>query len=270
MDIGVRTEEAMDRLTCEQVREALWPLERPRMHTEGEADARAHVASCATCQAFFRRDARLSRRLEGAGLRVPCPDHLREGVAAAVDRAASTPDLGTRRGGPAGGGSRLRRARPAIPWMIAAATIVLASLGLLQPGPRDLEAAFVQDYRTRAAGQTAIESPDIDRIAAFFLQEVGFEAEPVMIASGSFTRAEVCYIDGQRAARVEYEIDGHAVAHYRVPVSAGPTTARAHTSTTEGVCVVRWSDGEFDHALVADMPESDLAVLARREFGAGN
>lgn len=264
----------MDAMNCDRAREALWPLERPR--APGEDEARAHLEACPECQAFFRRDARLSRRLEGTCVKTPCPETLRERLVEVIDRAPGPVATAVAGAGPAarpGSGRRVRdrfRAGPAIPWMIAAATILIAAVGLLRPGPRDLEAAFVQDYRTRAAGQTAVESPDIDRVAAFFLREVGFEAVPVAISNGAFTRAEVCFIDGRRAARVEYEIDGHAVAHYRVPADAGPASAPVHASTVDGVCVVRWTDGRFDHALVADIPETELAVLARREFGAAN
>lgn len=245
----------MDRSNCERVREALWPLERPRAHTDEASDALAHVEACAPCRAFFRRDARLGRRLEGTCLKTPCPEGMRERVCASIDAAPSDAD-------------HWRPGRRVLPWAIGAATILLAAVGILRPGPRDLEAAFVQDYRSRAAAQTVIESPDIDRVAGFFLREMGFAAEPLPVSSGEFTRAQICFIDGQRAAMVEYRIAGHTVAHYRVPVATRENVRPVHSATEDGVCVVRWSDGRYAHALVADIPEPELRILARQEFGA--
>jgi len=67
---------------------------------------------------------------------------------------------------------------------------------------------------------------------------------------------------------VQYEMGEHEVAHYRVIATSGPAGRPIHSATEDGVCVVRWSDGIFDHALVADIPEAELRVIAEQQFSA--
>jgi len=79
-------------LTCERVREVLWPLDRPRRHVPEEEAARDHLTRCDDCRAFFLRDAEVSRMLRriGVGLEIEPTSGLRVSVARAL---AVTPTL---------------------------------------------------------------------------------------------------------------------------------------------------------------------------------
>lgn len=64
-------------LTCEEARRILWPLDRPRQFVAAEEPARAHLAECAVCRAFFRADAELSALVERHGGVAWAPAELR-------------------------------------------------------------------------------------------------------------------------------------------------------------------------------------------------
>lgn len=79
----------------------------------------------------------------------------------------------------------------------------------------------------------------------------------------------ICLIRGRRAAIVEYEVEGHTIAHYRLPVSRAVRRERAvRLFTGRGLSVARWEDGAFENALVSDLPMERLASLAHRESAA--
>jgi len=79
-------------LTCERVREVLWPLDRPRRHVPEEEAARNHLARCHDCRVFFLVDAEISRILcrIADGLEIEPSQGLRGSVANAL---AVTPTL---------------------------------------------------------------------------------------------------------------------------------------------------------------------------------
>lgn len=78
----------------------------------------------------------------------------------------------------------------------------------------------------------------------------------------------ICIIHGERAAMVEYRVDGHAVAHYRLPEERGRSgDARIRTVRRGGVAIARWSDGSFEHALVSGLSEERHLEIAREVAG---
>jgi anti-sigma factor RsiW len=138
--------------------------------------------------------------------------------------------------------------------------------GLSRPSS-DMEGAYAQDFLSRAVEADAVEGPDVQAVSAFFMRELGVPVAPIVLASSPMSRAMICLIDGERAAMVEYEMDGYTLAHYRVPLQDGRMPGRSPAVTDEnGVCVYRWSDGRFEHALVSDMPEDRLLAIAEANF----
>ena len=71
-------------LSCEETRQILWPLERPREFVPGEEDARAHLGECAHCRAFFAMGTRLTGVLARYGAAVKAPPELRARVMDAI------------------------------------------------------------------------------------------------------------------------------------------------------------------------------------------
>jgi anti-sigma factor RsiW len=242
--------------SCDEVREMLWPLDRPRGVLEGEEEARVHLDSCSACRAFFERDASITRALRAHDLEARPPEEFRARVAEAIESERPL----------------VRRLPPArwlrnVPWIAAAAVAgMLFGISRAGPPPGDM---YAQDFLSRAIDANAVLTPDDDVVSAFFMRELGVPVAPVTVASAPMIRATICLIDGARAALVEYEMDGHTLAHYRVPRADGDIAPeRPGMSEENGVCVYRWTDERFQHALVSDMPEERLFDVARTGFRA--
>lgn len=252
---------------CDRVRELLWPLDGPRACVEGEEDARAHLDACAACREFFRRDAAIGRALRGERIVQPAPRDLRERVFDALARERAMV-LASRRFGHAGARRALATGRRVV-WIAAGAAAV--ALGLLAiPGGGDSGSAFARDYLSRAVQERRVERADSAEISAFFLGEFGQSIEPRRVEEARIARAMICLIDGRRAAMVEYDAGGRAVAHYRIPLEAGTgrRISGVRIESDGGVQAIRWSDGRFEHALVSDLPAGELEGIARSRFGA--
>ncbi|MGH7539897.1 MAG: hypothetical protein ACRELC_02755 [Gemmatimonadota bacterium] len=249
---------------CDRVRELLWPLDAPRAWVEGEEGARAHLEACPECQAFFERDAVIGRILRGERVLQPAPRELRERVFDALARERA---MGT--------GAR-PDARPRAVWTGrraagAAAVAAVVALGLfLLPRAGDSGSAFARDYLSRVVEQRRVDVADSVEISDFFLHEFGQRIEPRRVAAAEMARAMICLIEGRRAATVEYVLGGHTVAHYRIPLAAGAgrRIVGVQTEADGGVRAVRWSDDRFEHALVSDLPASELERIARTRFAA--
>lgn len=263
-------EDSRPMLDCDEVREILWPMDRPREYVEGEGSARAHIEMCPACQAFFRRDVAITEALRRHGLQAHAPLELRERVFDALARERA---LGPR--------PRLRASVPG--WLArtlpigAAAAVVLAigvGAGVWETRsdrvPARLAATdgvYVQDFLSRAVEADVVDAPDPEAVTAFFMRELGVKVEPVALEAGRMNRALICLIEGERAAMVEYEIGGRTIAHYLVPVTDERVGAPDVRSGSEaGVQVVSWSDDRFEHALVSDLSADDLTELARSRF----
>jgi len=251
----------MDR--CNEIRELLWPLDRPREVVAGEAEAREHLEGCEQCSAFFERDAMISDVLRARGVATTAPREVRERVFDALARertfGSHVPGRAARRRG---------IAVRTLPW---AASVVAAvgglAIGLSRPVP-NADKAYAQDFLSRAVEADAVEMPDAQAVSAFFMRELGVSITPVVLGEAPMSEAMVCLIDGQRAAMMEYEIDGYTLAHYQVPLTEGRDAGLRTSGLAEedGVCVYRWSDGGFQHALVSDMPGERLQSIAESRF----
>jgi len=154
---------------------------------------------------------------------------------------------------------------------LIAATVLLAALPVTylvaRDGGKPAEDLFVQDYLSRAAEENVIESPDAAAVSRFFMSELGVAVTPTQVKNAEMTRAMVCLLRSERAAMVEYRLGDHTVAHYMLPRddrSIGLTALL--TESQRGVQVAAWSDDEFEHALVSDLPERQLAQLASTQF----
>ncbi len=239
---------------CDEVRELLWPLDAPRAVVEGEAEARAHLEDCTDCASFFKRDAALTRAL-AVDLVTSTPEGLRARIADALDQE---PQL-TRHGG---------LSRRVVPWLAAAAAITIVALGALRSPGRSLDLAYVDAYLIPHPHAAELDAPTSDQAYEFFMAELGTAITPALASTEPVRGARICAIQGQPSAVVDYDLGGHKVAHYRRPARSRSLDEKVHSQTANGVCVVRWSDGQYDHALVADIPEDELIVVAQQQFAA--
>ncbi|MFQ5746924.1 MAG: hypothetical protein ACE5HF_06850 [Gemmatimonadota bacterium] len=244
-------------LSCARARELLWPLNRPRGHVPEEEEAKAHVAGCDACRAFFQRDAELDRLLARQRLAAQAPAELRERLFDALARERTSRPVTVSPARP--------RRRPG--WAAAAAIAVLAAgLVFLRGGPDRIEGGrkFANDYVRATMDDMEVASLDSATIARFYMQELGHSVVPVRLAGAPMVKASVCLVNGERGSMIEYDLGGSRLAHYRIPADAsgdGADRTDPVFSSELGLQVVRWFDGEFENALVSDVSGDRLAGL---------
>lgn len=257
-------------MNCRDVREGLWPPERPRLVGPQVERARAHIRSCRECTRWFAEDrATLDTRHSLQSVRAPL--RVQAKVFEALARAR---EGGTRSRVDAmrAGASRLRKRVAAVGGLLAAGAISALIIGPRLPpdggaragviGEMGSDAAFVEDYLRRAVGEDYLESSDAEEIARFLRRELGLHSNLLSLAGLVPTRVEICLLEGRRGAMVVYRLDGRRVTHYLVPKAAEerpPRIAREHGSLT----VVTWSTDALEEALVGEMPSNELLDLAR-------
>ncbi len=259
---------------CEQALERLWPLTEPGGIDSPElAAAREHLQRCGDCQAFFRRDATLGRRLRD--LRTAGTIDLPEACRAALrmqlmgdatdsdSNSGSDPDVRPIRS------TRSQRWRAWTEGAAAAAAIALLAGGLVIS--RSIEAplsdgAFTADFMH--AELPAIESGDLTptQVTAFYLEQFGDRMDPGRMLDARVTRVAVCIVGGRRGAMVEYELGGERLVYYQIPVSNGRAVRDLRTGREGGLNVARWGDDRSEHVLVSALSIENLEEYARQRI----
>lgn len=266
-------------LTCDRVREVLWPLERPRSHVPEEEAARDHLTRCDDCRVFFLRDAEISSILcrIADGLEIEPTPGLRVSVARALAVTRRLADAGN-------SGTavieipvpdRRHRSSGRRTEVVAAAATLLLLLGGLLLASRYGEASdstrFATDFVRTAAVEFHRPGLDVRQVGGFYERELGRNIVPVALHQAPVTRATVCDLEGELGSMIEYDLGGIRLVHYRIPLDenrAGSPVAEAPVSvdSKRGVQVAHWADGDFEHALVSRAPGDYLAWLAENRF----
>lgn len=271
------------KLTCDRVREVLWPLDRPRSHLPEEEAARTHLAACDDCRAFFLRDAKLAGMLRriGDGLAVPASNRLRAAVAEALagsradeltPPAEATADAPTVVPLPPARGKRWKMTGLRAEIAAAAAAVVLLGGGLLladrYQGSGDPD-RFAADYVRTAVVQVERPGLDPEAVKGFYEEAMGRPIVPVALDDAPVTRATVCDLAGDLGSMIEYDLAGIRLVHYRIPVEGESSDTRPRDVAVDarrGVQVAHWADTEFENALVSDAPADYLRWLAESRF----
>lgn len=252
---------------CEQALERLWPLTEPGGIDSPElAAARDHLQRCSDCQAFFRRDATLGRRLRdlrtARTIELPeaCRAALRMQLMGDADATDSDPDVKSIRS------IRSQRWRA---WSAAAAAIALLAGGLMIS--RSIETplsdeAFTADFML--AGLPAIESGDLTptQVMAFYAEQFGDRMDPARMLDARVTRVAVCIVGGRRGAMVEYELGGERLVYYQIPVGNGRAASDLRIGREDGLNVARWGDDRSEHVLVSALPIENLEEYAQQRI----
>jgi hypothetical protein len=266
-------------LTCERVREVLWPLDRPRSHVPEEEAARDHLTLCSHCRSFFLRDAEIARLLRGLGTEVSVRPslNLRLSVARSLAKSGLAEPAGLP--GPVVveipvskrrstfGGKRAEFAAAAVAVLLMGGGQILAS----RYGAGPDTARFSTDFVRTAAVDFDHPGLDVRQIGAFYERELGRHVEPVALYQATVTRATVCDLRGELGSMIEYDLDGTRLVHYRIPLdsslSDSPVAgASVSVDSKSGVQVAHWADADFEHALVSRVPGDYLAWLAENRF----
>lgn len=253
-------------VSCEQALERLWPLTEPgELDSPEVTEAREHLQQCGACQAFFRRDATLGRRIRD--LRTAGASGLSEAWRAELrlqltgDAAASEADVRPIR-------SSRRRNWPA--WtesaVAAAAAIVLLAGGLIIS--RSVEtppsnSAFAKDFMHAQLPEIKSGSLTPAQVTAFYEQQFGDRMTPARLLDAPVKRVAVCDVDGRRGAMVEYDIAGERLVYYQIPLEGTLLENDLRTGREGNLNVARWGDDRSEHVLVSAIPVENLEELAR-------
>lgn len=252
--------------------EILWPLDQPREHTPEVEEALRLLEEDQGVRDFFRRDAALAQRLARTDVSEEAPSALKERIVAAVGEPVQSVEVvSDERFAPDStfGKPGWRHA------MAVAAAITLLALGTILSSVVNGKFAiedeyFVADFVRTASSQPitpdegALSDPFVER---FYERELGVPIRPVRFENAVITRAVVCVIEGERGSMVEYDLEGTRLAYYRIPDSVDRFKPVDLKVTSEGgYRVARWRDGDFTHALVADIPGREMRDLAIEEF----
>jgi anti-sigma factor RsiW len=225
-------------------------------------EAQEHLAGCVACQRFAREMRALGDVVREAAPREQAPAEVRGRLFAAVARARA-------------GLQPTPRRRARAPWLAAAVLLValagaLTANHLRRDGHVDLISAIAEDH-ARALGDTHIASADAAEVTRWLERRVHFAMHVPALPGARLLGARLCVMDGRRGAVVEYGVNGVAVSYFVVPFAvpeegappadAGP--ARFDRATRAGYAVVSWREPGLLHAMVGNLPESQLTTLAR-------
>lgn len=258
----VRAGEAPEASETSVVRESEGDLEGDldAADTPELAEARRHLAACAPCRAFLRRDSVLAGRIRDLRLcgATPCPEKVRAFVERELEE---NPSIMTRF-------QQRRRRWPA--WAegavaaAAAALLIAGGLALSDRLQRDLpDEVFVEDFRRTALPELARQNVPLDEVEAFYRTQFGGEGPTVML-DAPVTKVAVCNLEGRMGAMVEYDWSGDRLVFYQVPrTEEGGRTVGLRTGAEGDLNVARWGDAAYDYALIAALPQEELARLAR-------
>ena len=272
-------------MRCPEARAILWPPEQPRLAQEAVLEARAHLASCSECTAWFRQD----RVLLGAYTRLAAegaPDEVRERVFDALARARATTrsthrdDATESLPGPPGEERPPRRRRLAAPFLVGSGMVaaLLAALILVPADGTPERAAagevFVEDHLRRTVGEEHILTSDPAAVRTFLARELGVTVAVLSQAGLELEGAEICLLEGERGAVIIYRMGDARISHYLVPRMEAevraPRLSDASSVAPGGLLpVVTWSSPRVEQALVGELPADELLRIARAGRGDG-
>ena len=258
-------------MDCEEARGRLATAHRGRLDPP---ELEAHLASCAACCALAEREAATTKLLRERLDRRPAPAALRRRLAAQL---AQPPPIdpkvaaGTRRLG-----------------LLLAAALAIAFLALSLtrmhrlPGADDasMVAEAVNDHlrvlvRDRPLD---VESTDSHQVKPWFAGRLDFA--PTLAFGGDvdfpLRGGAVGWFVDRKAATLVFERRLHVITALVFRAEGLPWTTSGvrrigridvRSTTTRGFHVLLWRDGDLGYALVSDVDENQLELLAARIGG---
>ena len=253
---------------CEQALERLWPLTEPgEMDSPELEEAREHLRRCSACQAYFRRDATLGRRLRDLrsyGL-VALPEACRAELLMQIsgDAQVSDPDVQPIEA------KQPRRGRSWPEWIATAAAITLLAGGLAISNSIEAplsDGAFMADFMHAELPEIGSGDVTATQVAAFYTEQFGDRMNPARLLDAKVTRVAVCVVEGRRGAMVEYDLDGERLVYYQIPLDGDRTASDLRTGTEGNLNVARWGDDLSEHVLVSALPLENLEEYAQQRL----
>lgn len=252
-------------MDCLEVRQGLWPPERPRLASEEVMAARQHVRRCPSCARFFDQDRRLLDTYDRLR-REEAPAAVKDAVIAAAGKENARAHVTTREA--AGATSWARPPAGLLAVLVVAGILGSTHLWEARPGSAVDNAGtsiYTDDYLRRAVGRDQLETSDPMEANRFLRRELGVELQPLSAPGLVLRRVEICLLDGRRGAMLEYRLDGKVVSHYVVPKENDEVRRPSvqEGGSPQAPPVVTWSVGSVEQALVGELSAERLLELAR-------
>lgn len=249
-------------MTCADVERLAEAYADGELPLEGTLALEAHVAQCEACTARLAR----IRVLKSALRAVPsfrAPETLVARVRATVAASPSSQAPSIR--------PWHRRWQP---WLAAAASLAVVSLGLmavLRPWSSSADEATTEaviegHVRSLMAGHlTDVASTDRHTVKPWFAGRVDFSPTVVDLASDGFPLigGRLDYIDHRAAAALVYERREHAINVFVWPQASG-SASQVTRSDARGYHVISWTHGGVAIWIVSDLALAELDDFARK------
>lgn len=225
----------MGTMTCDAVREALWPS--PEAAPAGPE--REHFEGCSACRRYFVIEARLGKRLQGIRA-AEAPTMLRARVRLALRRSPWRAPL----------------------WGLAAAGA--AALALIVLGPPNPAAPFAP-AATHLADMPMDTTMDRAEASTWLSGELAMPLDLPEIEGAAFMAAGLIMVDGKRWAGARYEFKGMPVAYLALPMDGmeGDTTLRTARAGIWEVAI--WAGPDGPRALAGQRPITREEVMTMAE-----
>jgi len=249
-------------MTCEDAERLVEAYADGELALEGTLALEGHVDRCEACAARLVRVRVLKDALRAVpSFRAPeaLAAHVRATVAAAPPRHA--PAMWTRR----------RRWQP---WLAAAASLAVVSLGLMAvvrqraslADAATTEAVIEGHVRSLMAGHlTDVASTDRHTVKPWFAGRVDFSPTVVDLASDGFPLigGRLDYINHHAAAALVYKRREHAINVFAWPQASG-APSHVTRSDARGYHVISWTRGGVVVWIVSDLALAELEQFATR------
>jgi hypothetical protein len=248
-------------LSCEQVRQLLYPVPESCALTAETAVAIQHWRQCASCQGFFEDQMAWSSSLREKADVEPAPQSLRERIAALIAQELQVDTSWN--------WSALAR----LGWITAGLAAILVS-GIWLTHYLSSERFFhelCEDHVKYLQGDSQFASEDPVSVESWLQGQVDFRVQVPHLKNARLLGGRLCFLKGKKAALIFYRSHDRPVSLFqfsatgislrsleRWVVDAAPVWRRSW----RGYSVLAFQDRGVISTLVSDVRESELLELA--------
>ena len=263
-------------MNCHDIQHQFYPFLDGELETEQHQAIERHLADCSSCQAGVERVGALEDRLRTAFQDEAVPEALWSRIQTNLEATeAVQPPI------------KLSRRMATWGWVATAAVLVLAvSVMVFQPPwlPRSRQAQLlsipVEDLHTFVASQRGLDvsSTGSEQVRQWFWERVDFSppALPVKVGKAQLIGGRLCHFLDRRVAAFMYQAEGHYLAVNVMP-RQGLTlpirgdgvleTPRGTIHEVKGYTHILWSRSDLLYSMVSDLPQEQLADVAKALAG---
>jgi anti-sigma factor RsiW len=127
-------------------------------------------------------------------------------------------------------------------------------------------AALAADHE-RAVVDESLVSSDVEAVRDWLTERVSFGVHVPDMPDARLAGARLCFVNGQRSAVVEYEVDDRDVSFYLMPARGDAPTVLSPAEFVRGADsgyeFIAWQGAGLVHALVGSVSEARLRRMAR-------